>query len=152
MIRVDIDPINNRATYATHRVLNRGEKILVESYIENQVLSTGDVYNISGSDIRYIGEDAILATEYTKFQNEQDKNAFEKLHKKDQKITKSVRTIIDGANKEFCFYRIGDILLDRKENHSEELDYMLAELKETVSEYNSLVSKDKQVDIKNLIN
>lgn len=49
-----------------------------------------------------------------------------------------IKDLKKKADQEFCFDRIGDILRDRNEKHSDDVGYRMEELVECVKEYNAL--------------
>lgn len=89
-----------------------------------------------------------------KFPGSFDRGAFESarddFYNKQDKQDEEIKDLKERADQEFCFDRIGDILRDRNENHSDDVGYRMEELVECVKEYNAL--SNKKVKITDLIN
>lgn len=179
MISVEYDKREHMASYKCHRTMSARETQLIEKYIEIKVLETpnpiivyfgeDDELQKTWDEFHSIDMDKEknwkIGKPPEKFDELSKSDLIKKIHNKfsDKKellanlqsflldgiSQKMVTELKAGADEGFCFDKIGDILRDRNENHPEEPNHRMEELKMYLKEYNQL--SNKSITIKSLI-
>lgn len=133
MIQVQNDEENNSLKYTSHREISSGERELVERYLRNNFANS--VFNLAELD--YVGINRHLEKNLSQLQVKQ-KTPPKSPPVSNKKAEKAVRSLISDAMSTYYFDRIGDKLIEMKQdpNVLENLTRYKTDLLDLVSAYN----------------
>ncbi len=162
MIQVQFSDHANTVRYASHRDVSDDERMLIEKYIHENIVTGKNGKQKDSMAMNYLGIDYKLIGSLNQFhavkplQNKDEKtassNPFEHLMNKD--IDKSVQNLIDTSLENYYFEKIGNTIIELRQvveadAKSAEIKKLQADLRDLIEAYNKYAIK--KVDVKDLL-
>jgi hypothetical protein len=136
LIRIEYSKKNNKLSYSSHREMTKKERKIIENYILTKVAVSTDYYKRISSSFVYNGKDDELKRDLKLLRL---KRMLKSLAVRDGIAAKVVDDLITNSLKNYYFDRIGDTLLQIREQLKEEKKINLINIEKTKSEFEELV-------------
>lgn len=141
----------NSLRYASHRAINAEEKKVVERYILQEIAAKTEYYKRHPSLLLYMGVDASLKKELKAYQV---KDAIKSIIERKQEIDQQVQVLISSSLSVYYFERLGDRLLDlrnqlRSDADSMTLECTLKDISTLLNAYNQ--NSGQQISIESIL-
>jgi len=150
MVRVVYDERINSLRYSSHRKLDMGEKLAVESYILINVSPDTEYCKRSPSLLVYMGVDKNLSKEYQFYQL---KNTIENVIVEKHEIDEQVKALIDSSMSKYYFEQIGNEILslrkEIKKGSEQGIQKIIYSIIELVEAYN--IHSGKKIAVEDVI-
>ena len=164
MIQVQYSHQSNALRYASHRRITEVERLIIEKYINDNIITGTDSDKYRDASLDYMGIDYKLISSLHQYHaikpfkdselatKESDKNPFENLINKD--IDQSVKNLINKSMENYYFEQIGNVILEirkcsESKGEQKKIEEMKNNLKELVGAYNQYTRK--KVEFKEIL-
>jgi hypothetical protein len=136
LIKVEYTKENNTLSYSSHREISDKERKIIENYILTKVASKTSYYKQSPSTFMYSGIDISLQRDLKMMRL---KKMLKSLSIREKKATEEVDELINSSLSNYYFERIGDKLLQIRNQIKDETDINFVTVKKTKAEIEELV-------------
>ena len=108
LIKVEYVKEGNFLRYASHREMERGERVMAEQYIMVELAPKTDYYFKHPATFAYLGTDKQLKKRLAAFHH---KNDLKVLARDEKEITETVNSLITDSMRDYYTGKIGELLI-----------------------------------------
>ncbi|MBC8181979.1 hypothetical protein H8E88_12740 [candidate division KSB1 bacterium] len=136
LVKVEYSKQNNTLSYSSHREMTKKERAIIENYILTKVAEKTDYYKRDSSSFVYTGKEDKLNSELKLLRL---KRMLKSLAVREETAKKEVDDLINSSFESYYFDRIGDTLLQMREQLKEDEKINLITIEKTKSDFKELV-------------
>jgi len=136
LVKVKYSEQNNTLSYSSHREMTKKERAIIENYILTKIANKTEYYKQGSSSFVYAGKEDKLKRDLKLLRL---KRMLKSLAVREEIAKKEVDELISSSLKSYYFDRIGDTLLQIREQIKEDKKINLITIEKTKNDFKELV-------------